>query len=94
MAYKINDCPATFDFELSDGSVHSMPVMAGLTVDQTLALQARLDAAGGKQAEISKVWDGFIREMCPELADAELSSYVVMQITAAWLKASPTVGES
>lgn len=94
MAYQIIDCPATFDFELSDGSVHSMPVPMGLSVDEAMRLNAALDAAKGNQIEVTKVYERLILDHCPELEGAGLSSFVITQIANAWLKASPTMGES
>ena len=94
MAYKIIDCPATFDFELSDGTVHSMPVPAGLSVDEALKLEHELSAAKGDVTAVAKVYDQLIHDHCPELAGVELTTYVVMQISAAWIKASPIAGES
>ena len=94
MAYQVIECPATFDFELSDGSVHSMPVPMGLSVDEALSLNAALEAAKGNQVEITKVYERLILAHCPELEGVKLSSFVVTQIAQAWIKSSPITGES
>lgn len=94
MAYQVIDCPATFDFELSDGSVHSMPVPMGLGVDEAVQLSADLDAAKGNQIKATKVYERLILRHCPELEGVGLSGFVITQIARAWLKASPTSGES
>lgn len=88
MAFVIEDCPTSFDFELSDGSVHSMPVPAALGVARMVALDRDIKAAKGGP-EANAVFLAFVRECCPELADVDLSGYVVGKLAAAWYAAMP-----
>lgn len=88
MTFVIKDCPATFEFELSDGSSHSMPVPASLSVARALKLDE--DLRGAKDGIVSnKVFYDFLLECCPELEGTELSGYVISQIASAWYKAAP-----
>ena len=89
MAFVIKECPATFEFELSDGTVHSMPVPAALGVERMLKLResVSLDKVDGVTANAA--FREFIDECCPELEGVEMSGYVVGQIAQAWYQSRP-----